>query len=767
MIEHGLQLPIYDNCDVREWVMQLSVQGNHLSEDKLLKIWKMLQDSLQLHKLLHNDESIEKWPALSSSFADTPYLPEIITKIAAIITPNAMVKDTASPQLAVIRRNIQTATSSMSGAMRRVIEKGISTGVLSADVAPAIRDGRLVIPIGAAERKNIQGIVHGQSATGKTFFIEPAEVVEANNRIRELKMQERKEIISILTALADFMRPFAQDIERVSYELGRFDFIHAKALLAGELNAQMPHIDTKPALEWYNAIHPILFFSHKRQNRSVVPLDITLNSKNRILVISGPNAGGKSVTLKTVAIVQYMFQCGLMPPLYSNSHMGVFRNMFIDIGDEQSMENDLSTYSSHLKNMKFFLSHANANTLFLADEMGSGTEPQIGGAIAQSIIAQLNGVRAFGVITTHYQNLKTFANAEDGLINGAMLYDRQHLQPLFQLALGSPGSSFALEIARKSGLPLNIIDNAKNIVGSDYVNIDKYILDLTRDKKYWAGKRLSVKEKENKIDALLQQLQFKADEIKEKRADIIRQARKEAAEILQTANARIENAVKEIRTAEAEKEKTKSVRSELEDYKRKLESQNNKIGEDPKELRLDQFVRKSKHKKNTPKENTAKSRAELKPLSIGDYVKTENSNTIGKIISIKGNKAEVAFGAIRSFMNLDRLTIASQPKQQSISSALSSISSSTIESSRKRQLEFKTEIDLRGFRVDEALQAVTYFLDDAIQFGVNRVRILHGTGTGALKTSIRQLLQTNTAVESFHDEDVRFGGAGITIVNLQ
>ncbi|MDE6339483.1 MAG: endonuclease MutS2, partial [Muribaculaceae bacterium] len=434
---------------------------------------------------------------------------------------------------------------SMQRAMRKVLDRAISAGVVDKDATPSIRDGRMVLPVTAGNKRGIQGIIHDESATGKTVFIEPAEVVEAGNRLRELEMEERREVISILRRIAASIRPHIEEISESCRSIGRLDFIRAKALFAIDLDAQMPHIEDHPEIEWYHAVHPGLVLTLRPQGREVVPLNLTLSNEKRILIISGPNAGGKSVCLKTTAIVQYMMQCGLMPTLYSNSHMGIFKSIFIDIGDEQSFENDLSTYSSHLKNMKYFVTHSGKRTLILADEMGSGTEPQIGGALAQAILKELGKSGCMGIITTHYQNLKTFADTEPGFVNGAMLYDRQHLQPTFELSVGTAGSSFALDIAAKTGLPKYIIDDAKEIVGSDYVNLDKYLSEITRDRRYWANKRQNIREKEAKLDSLLSKYEETAGDLKAQRKAIINDARKEAKEILEGVNAKIERTILE------------------------------------------------------------------------------------------------------------------------------------------------------------------------------------------------------------------------------
>ncbi len=765
----GGALPLQAVASPSESISMLKAMGSHISAERFADLAAFLHTAGALRRFFADDEDHSR-PELTRRFRNIPDLGEPLEAIQAVVSSFGQVRDNASPELADIRRRIASTTASMQGLLRRVMDSAVRQGLIAADAAPAMRDGHLVIPVSASNKKAIPGIVYDQSATGRTYYIEPAQVTEANNTLRSLHRDEQKEIIEILTRLSAEMRPFLPDMEDAADQVGLIDFIRAKAMLANELDAEMPHISKQPEIDWYHAVHPGLLLSLRRQGREVVPLTLRTDADTRIIVISGPNAGGKSVTLKTIAIVQYMMQCGLLPTLYSNSHMGIFAKILIDIGDEQSIENDLSTYSSHLRNMRVFLTKSGPDTLFLADEMGSGTEPQIGGAIAQAILSKLNQEKAFGVVTTHYQNLKTFANETPGLVNAAMLYDRQHLQPLFQLSVGTPGSSFALDIARKSGIPVDVIAQAKDIAGSDYVNIDKYLLDLARDKKYWADKRLGIKEKERKLDRMADELQARADQIKERRAEIIHQARTEARAVLEGANARIENTIREIRASQAEKEKTRQVRRELEEYRRKVAETTHHGGtadpllDIPRRSRRDaRPVRPDNRRSNTSTDARAVRHYES-PLAVGDYVRIPSSNIPGRILAISGKKAEVALGALRTTMPLDTLTRVKAPKKED---TVPTISATTSEDSRRRQLDFKREIDVRGMRADEALQAVTYFLDDAIQFQASPVRILHGTGTGALRQAIRQMLQSNTAVATFRDEDVRLGGAGITVVNIR
>lgn len=763
LFSSGAEMPDESVYDVVPWLSEIRAAGSFMSADKMKKLSSTLQtmNSVGSFFAKKEDSGRFRYPYLSDEFSMLPVFPEIVREIDRCIGKFGEVKDNASLGLSDVRRAMSAASGSMQRAMRRVLDRAIQDGIVDKDATPSLRDGRMVIPVSAMMKRSITGIVHDQSATGKTVFIEPAEVVEAGNRLRELEMDERREIAIILTSITDMIRPYVEEIVEGCKILAKLDFVKAKARFATDTGGEMPVIEKKPEIEWYHALHPGLMLNLRAQGRTPVPLDITLGGEKRILIISGPNAGGKSVCLKTVAVVQYMMQCGMLPTLYSNSHMGIFSGIFIDIGDEQSIENDLSTYSSHLANMKYFLNHSNASTLILADEMGSGTEPQIGGALAQSILTDLGKSGCMGVVTTHYQNLKTFAESEPGFVNGAMLYDRQHLRPTFQLSIGNPGSSFALEIARNTGLPVDVIERARELVGSDYVNMDKYLLDIQRDRRYWANKRLGIKEKEHKLDKLLETYESNSSDLKSQRAAIIRAAKEEAKEILAGANARIERSIHEIKKAEAEKERTRQIRRELEEYKQNLER-------DPEKEPLPEVLKPLRHKskKTEAEKKAAKPQAEAKKsLGVGDYVRMSNGGVVGKILSISGKKAEVAFGALRTIVELNKLQAAQKPKQTATATVMT-VSSSTSNESRERQLNFKNEIDVRGMRADEALQAVTYFLDDAVQFNASRLRILHGTGHGILKTLIRQQLKANPNVSDFRDEDVRFGGAGITVIDL-
>lgn len=766
ILNNSLNLNLTDVSEARNAIAELRTEGSYVQPKSLFALLKMLMSSDEVRSFFVKQSAEGRFPNLKKISESLYTFPELISAINSTINKYGEVKDTASDRLYEIRSNMRSAQGSMSRAMKRVLDRASAEGIIDKDTNASMRDGRLVIPVEASKKRSITGIVHDASATGKTVFIEPLEVVEASNRLRELEMEERREVIEILRNLATKLRPHADDVEGACRILAKFDFIRAKALVARDVDGRMPVIDKNVVIEWYHAVHPQLLLALRKAGKEVVPLNLTLNQKDRILIISGPNAGGKSVCLKTAGVVQYMMQCGMLPTVYENSHMGIFDNIFVDIGDEQSMESDLSTYSSHLKNMKFFLRNCTARTLILADEMGSGTEPQIGGALAQAILEKLSKTKCFGIITTHYQNLKTFAGEHEGFINGAMLYDRQHLQPAFQLSIGNPGSSFAVEIARKIGLDNDVIEEAKEIVGSDYVNLDKYLLDIARDRRYWQNKRQNIKEKESRLDSLLSLYEDKADDLKSQRNTILHEAKAEAKEILATANAKIEKAIREIKEAQAEKEATRKIRTEFEAFKKSVATEEQDANLEPEPLK------RLKHQSKRSKEQLVKRRDKshstdtTRELAVGDYVMMKDGNVPGQIIRIEGKKAEVAFGALRTTVQVVNLVPSKAPKESALSQK-SGISVATSSAARERQLNFKPEIDIRGMRGDEAVQAIIYFLDDAIQFNAKRLRILHGTGTGILKTLIRQQLNVNPSVKSFRDEDVRFGGAGITVVDLE
>ena len=768
--------------DVRPSLKRMRIEGMYLDEQELFDLRRSLETIRDIVRfLLREDEEASPYPRLKRLAEDINVFPDVIARINAILSPYGKIKDNASPELAQIRRELNATMGSISRVLNSILRSAQSEGVVDKDVTPAMRDGRLVIPVAPALKRKIRGIVHDESASGKTVFIEPAEVVEANNRIRELESDERREIIRILTEFSRQLRPSLGEI-LLSYEfLAEIDFVRAKALLAGSMEALKPALEDRQVIDWATAIHPLLQLSLAKHGKKVVPLDIELNEKQRILIISGPNAGGKSVCLKTVGLLQYMLQCGLLIPVHESSHAGIFESIFIDIGDEQSIEDELSTYSSHLTNMKIMMKHCNGQSLILIDEFGGGTEPQIGGAIAEAVLRRFNQKQAYGVITTHYQNLKHFAEDNEGVVNGAMLYDRHLMQALFQLQVGNPGSSFAVEIARKIGLPEDVIADASAIVGSDYINADKYLQDIVRDKRYWENKRQSIRQREKQMEETIARYQTEMEELQKSRKEIIAKAKEEAERLMKEANARIENTIRSIKEAQAEKEKTRQARQELADFRKSLEEaaareEEDKIARKMEKLREKQERKKSRKDQPKSSPNDGQSLAErraqeearrLAAIVPGAHVKMKGQSTVGQVLEVSGKQVTVAFGNLKTTVNVERLEPSAAPRKETdLSTKSTFVSTRTQDSIHEKKLHFKQDLDVRGMRGDEAIQAVTYFIDDALMVGVPRVRILHGTGTGILRTLIRQYLQTVPGVRHFADEHVQFGGAGITVVDL-
>lgn len=826
--------PLPTDCffDLTPALKRIRLAGTFLETEELYDLMRSLRTIQALTRYLNPREGeevrtadittggaaavsfAERFPLLRALAADVVTFPDIIRRIDQTLTPTGEIRDNASPELAEIRREMQRSLSSIGRLLNSILRNAQAEGYVDKDTTPTMRDGRLVIPIPPSSKRKLKGIVHDESATGKTLYVEPAEVVEANNRIRELEGEERQEIIRILQQIANLIRPEVDNL-LTSYDfLGEVDFLQAKVKFAHEIDGIVPRLSDNNITDWVQARHPLLYTRYKRHNaklgiypngeggfaipsdweqrhpdpekqpKVVVPLDICLDhKKQRIVLISGPNAGGKSVCLETLGLVQYMLQHGLAVPMKDNSECGLFDHIFVDIGDEQSIDNDLSTYSSHLQNMKFFVRNANGyrrkhgdftganGSLVLIDEFGSGTEPQIGGAIAQALLQKLNNLQVNGVITTHFTNLKIFADETPGIVNGAMLYDRGQMRPLFRLEVGRPGSSFALEIAHKIGLPNDVIEEAKRIVGSDYVNMDKYLQDISRDKRYWEQKRQKVHQQEKELEQKAQEYDEKQAELKQKRQEVMQKARDEASTLLQQANARIERTIKEIKEAQAEKEATRKIREEHEKFKertlpRPLPSRE---GSDHQNGSTQQVS--SPH----PQPEGAKETM----FAVGDSVRLKGQMTVGEVLSVNGRQCQVAFGMIKSNVDLSRLEKVSKnqvkkEQQQTSTNGIGALinhhkggADSAIDVMSERRSGFKQQLDVRGMRADEALQSVMYYMDDAILLSIGQVRILHGTGTGALRMAIRQYLSTLPGVKDFHDEHVQFGGAGITVVDIE
>lgn len=761
--------------DVRPSLKRIRVEGMYLDEQELFDLRRSLETIDRIVRFLQpaaeedDDDTPPPYPALRELAADVLTFPQLTARIGNILDPFGRMKDNASAELARIRHELAATAGSISRNLNAILRAAQAEGYVDKDVTPTLRDGRLVIPVAPGMKRKLRGIVHDESATGKTVFIEPAEVVEANNRIRELEGEERREIIRILTEFSATLRPHIPSLLSSYAFLAVMDFIRAKALFSLMTKAVKPSFEDRQQVDWSGAVHPLLQLSLARHGKQVVPLDIELTPQQRILLISGPNAGGKSVCLKTVGLLQYMLQCGVPVPMDEGSHAGVFSHLFIDIGDEQSIEDDLSTYSSHLTNMKTMLKHCDGRSLILIDEFGGGTEPQIGGAIAEALLKRFNQRQTFGVITTHYQNLKHFAEATEGVVNGAMLYDRHEMRALFQLQTGNPGSSFAVEIARKIGLPEDVIADASEIVGSEYIQSDKYLQDIVRDKRYWETKRQNIRKKEKQMEDTIERYRQEMDELESRRKDILKQAKEEAAQLLQEANARIEQTIRSIKEAQAEKERTKDIRQELSGFRQQVEAMDTEAAEERIARKMEQLRQKQERKQEKKRMEAQQQAAAPKerPIGADDYVRIKGQNGVGQVLEVNGRNAVVVFGLMKTTVGTDRLERTEAPQAPLTGGRPSFIGSATQQQMYEKKLNFKQDIDVRGMRGDEAVQAVTYFIDDAILVGVGRVRILHGTGTGILRTLIRQYLATVPGVKDYRDEHVQFGGAGITVVDLR
>lgn len=791
--EEEKNFPLNYFFDVRQSVARLRLEGTHMEEDELFDLRRSLGTVNDIVTYLNRTDEdaavaatddgwrkdpVYPYPALHELAEGVVAFPQILQRIDQILDKFGKIRDTASPELLNIRRELAKVEGSISRTLYSILRSAQSEGLIEKDVTPAMRDGRLVIPVVPTMKRKIKGIVHDESASGKTLFIEPTEVVEANNRVRELEAEERREVIRILTEMAKVIRPHVPQILDSYKLLAQVDMLRAKTELAKLIDGIEPEVGKYPHIDWIGATHPLLRLSLQKQGKKVVPLEITLTRNKRMLIISGPNAGGKSVCLKTVGLVQYMLQCGLSVPMSERSQTGIFQNILIDIGDEQSIEDDLSTYSSHLTNMKNMMKSANDRTLILIDEFGTGTEPQIGGAIAEAVLKQFCIKRAYGVITTHYQNLKHFADSHEGVVNGAMLYDRHQMQALFQLQIGQPGSSFAIEIARKIGLPEQVIHDASEIVGSDYIQSDKYLQDIVRDKRYWESKRQTIHQREKQMEQTIAKYESEISDLAKSRKEVLAKAKERAEELFKESNKKIENVIREIREKQAEKEETKKLRDSLRDFKEGISDMDKQAEDDKIARKMAQILRRKENKKNRKKDDSSSSGQDKDntsaattlstvsaPLKEGDTVRIKGTTSVGKIESIQGKNATVIFGDLRSTTSLKKLEHATAPKREEPRPFMT-VGRQTRETIDEKKLNFKQDLDVRGMRGDEALNAVMYFIDDATLVGMSRVRILHGTGTGILRQLIRQYLATVPAVTSYKDEHVQFGGAGITVVDL-
>jgi len=759
--------------DLRPALQKIRIEGTFLEVNELFDLKRSLE-TLRGIVSFFNSSTAEAFPKLKSLAGDISPFISVIKGIDAILTKFGTIKDNASPGLFEIRKQITTIQSSISKRMQSILLQLQMEGVVDEDTTVVIRDGRPVIPVASANKKKILGIVQDESATGKTSFVEPAVIVEMNNHLRELENAEKREIIKILIHFSAEIRP---DIDGLlaSYEfMGEIDFIRCRAMFAHQFDCIKPEIRNEPFFDWYRACHPILTQALKKEKREVVPLNIRLDEPNRILLISGPNAGGKSVCLKTVGILQYMLQCGLLVPMAEGSVMGIFQSIFIDIGDEQSIDNDLSTYSSHLLNMKFFTRNCNSRSLVLIDEFGTGTEPMLGGAIAEAVLNKLNQLQTYGIITTHYTNLKHFASSSKGIVNGAMLYDSNGMKPLFQLLVGKPGSSFAFEIARKIGLSEDILKEAEVKLGKEHVDYDKHLREIVRDKQYWESKRIKIQRVEKSLDNLSEEYVTELQQTQKQRKEIIQEAKREAQRIIDEANKVVENTIREIRESQAEKDKTKEIRKKLVEHKQEVEKVDHE-----KDIRINQKIDKIKQKeqdranrkKQEPVQPKIEEKKKITVFSRGDKVRIIESGNICEVIDVDKTKIVVALGQLMTTLPLEKVEPVSknEAKKQEKENRMMPKADSLKRTNQmmEKRLVFKPDIDVRGQRAEEALSNIQAFIDEAIVLRTSTIRILHGKGYGILKEVIRNYLKTEPCVHSFRDEHIQLGGAGITVVELE
>lgn len=782
--------------DVRQAILRIRPERTHMEEMELFDLKRSLRtvgDLVGSFRKKQTDGEAPTYPALFRLCQGVDTFPDVVARIESVLNKYGKVRDTASAELLQIRHQMEVTSRGISHSLRQIISEAQAEGYIDRDVAPTLRDGRLVIPVAPALKRKIRGIIHDESATGKTVFIEPSAVVDANNRIRELKAAERREVMRILQELTAEVRPHASQMLNALAFLAHIDYLRALAGFSENFDCCVPEVSDTPRIDWTGATHPILRQALRRRGLDQVPLDIALRGEARILVISGPNAGGKSVCLKTVGLLQYMMQCGMPVPMDESSKMGFFSDIFLSIGDEQSLEDSLSTYSSHLLGLKTMMKRSGPTSLLLIDEFGGGTEPQIGGALAEAILEKFVERATYGIITTHYQNLKRFAENTPSVLNGAMLYDRAQMQPLFMLRIGHPGSSFAIEIARKIGLPEDVIARAAETVGKDYVMSDKYLQDIARDKVYWENKCQRIHSQEKQLAETLANYERELEDVSRQRRTVIDQAKREAQDLLRESNARIENTIRAIKEAQAEKERTREIRSELSEYKESIEhtsEESDRITRKMEQIRRRQERRRQKRESAGTREAAQNAATEASATSSsatlhgskntplgkgatnvllheGSFVRLHGQNTIGRIETINASgQARVLFGMIHTTVPLERLRPAEPPREDKTFRDATFVSRQTRDAISQKKIHFRPEIDLRGMRADEALQAVAHFMDDAILLGETPVRILHGTGTGALRQLTRDYLRTLGGVSNYHDEHVQAGGSGITVVEL-
>jgi DNA mismatch repair protein MutS2 len=758
--------------DTQSFLKQLEIPSTWIDLASIGKLRTSLDTIRQLINFFDEKRS-SAYPRLKKMAEPITLFPEVSRRIDSIIDKFGEVRDNASPALQNIRRELKDKEGQISRRINSILKRVQAEGLADEDSSVVIREGKMLIPVNASNKRKIPGYVYDESASGKTVYIEPMEIVELDNDVKELHFAEQREIIKILQEFSEFLRPYLPELIFASEYLCEMDFIRAKAYVAVAMTAGKPIISKEKELNYIRARHPLLESALKKEGKEIVPLNLALNRDKRILLISGPNAGGKSVCLKTTGLLQYMFQCGMLIPASETSELPVFESIFIDIGDEQSIENDLSTYSSHLFNMRNILEGANSKSLILIDEFGAGTEPTAGGAIAEAILSEIEEMGAFGVITTHYSNLKFFASSSRGLINGGMQFDVQNIKPLFKLEIGTPGSSFAFELARKIGLPESVVKKAEERAGSEFVDLERHLKKIAKNRRQWEEKVAKIKSTDKFLENITDRYQKELSEIQTMRKSIISQAKDEAKQLIDEANKKIEATIKEIKESQAEKEKTKIIRTELDNFNKEIHTKDSGEIEEKIANKMEQLKRRQENREKKAIERGQKPSAKKQetlidhnlPIKAGDKVKIKGSDLLGEVTKVDKKDVSVAVGNIISIISKDKVErISGNQYTNSVrQNRKPSYDSFGIS---ERRLNFKPSIDIRGERLDEAMEIVSRFIDDALMVGMSEVKILHGKGSGVLKEEIRKYLKTIGGVESFRDEHLEMGGSGITVVKL-
>ena len=758
--------------------------GKNASID-LLSLGKLRTLLDTLRKALHFFHTVKEgiYPNLQHLASGISAPAEVLQRIDAILDRHGEIKDTASDQLYKIRRSIKEKEINVSRRMNAILRQAQQDGLTDSDASVAIRDGKMLIPVASAKKRAFQGFVYDESATGKTTFMEPAEIVALQNEISELHFAETREISKILYEFAEFLRPFVPELIAGATFVGELDFNMAKAQVSLDYIAGMPVLSEDGSLSLRKARHPLLEKSLRKEKKSIVPLTVTLTPEKRILLISGPNAGGKSVCLKTVGLLQYMFQWGMLIPTSETSELPVFDRIMVSIGDDQSLENDLSTYSSFLSDMKAMLSVADARTLVLIDEFGSGTEPAAGGAIAEAILHELDSRGAYGVITTHYTNLKLYASSADtGVVNGAMQFDAATVAPLFQLEIGLPGSSFAFELARKMGMPEKIVHDAEERAGEQFVGIERNLRKIARSRRALDEKLTKIRATDKTLEGLTDRYEKELEDIKEMRRRILDEARAEAEKIIHGANKQVENTIRTIRESQARKEETQEARAELQgflgalaDSRAQRDAYIDRKLQDVKERKEREKLRKRRRSSEETLRQMEEDEAQERkmaafrsaPLKVGEKVRIKDNGMVGEVSTVSTKAVSVIVGNITTKLPLDRVERITANEYKAVVKAPAARPRQVIDTAlSERKSNFKLELDVRGERVNDALEIVMRYIDDAIMLGVPSVRILHGKGTGALREEIQKYVRTVPGVQSAADEHVQFGGSGVTVVKF-